>query len=203
MNPITDCIESGILELYVMAATTPEETQEVEALAAAHPEIRQEIESIRQSIEAYALAHAVEPRSTVKPLVLATIDYMERMKNGEPVSSPPELSPAIKVKDFAPWLTRQDLQLAPEAEDIYVKIIGYTPSVTTAIVWLKDMAEEEVHHDEHERFFILEGTCDITVEEEVYSLKPGDFFAIPLHKKHMLKVTSAEPCKCILQRVAA
>ncbi|WP_062542024.1 cupin domain-containing protein [Rufibacter tibetensis] len=203
MNPITDYIESGILELYVMDATTPEETQEVEQMASAHPEIRKEIDAIRQSIEAYALAHAVEPPSTLKPLVLATIDYMERMKNGEPVSSPPELTPTSKVEDYATWYTRDDMQLAPDAEDIYVKIIGYTPSVTTAIVWLKGIAEEEIHHDEHERFLILEGSCDITVDGEVNSLKPGDFFAIPLHKNHMVKVTSKEPCKVILQRLAA
>ncbi|WP_210489363.1 cupin domain-containing protein [Rufibacter aurantiacus] len=203
MNPITDFIESGILELYVMDVTTPEETQEVEQMAAAHPEIREEIETIRQSIEAYALAHAAEPSPTVKPLVLAIIDYMERMKNGEPVSSPPNLSPASKVEDYAAWLNRPDLQTPAQLEDIYVKIIGYTPSATTAIAWLTDVAPEEVHHDELERFLIVEGTCDITVDGEVNHLKPGDFFGIPLHKKHQVKVTSQVPCKVILQRLAA
>ncbi|MBC3538834.1 cupin domain-containing protein [Rufibacter sediminis] len=203
MNPITDFIESGILELYVMAATSPEETLEVEQMAAAHPEVRQEIESIRQSIEAYALAHAVEPRPTIKPLVLATIDYMDRLQKGEAVTSPPNLTPDSKPEDYAAWLSRPDLQVPSYAEDIYVKIIGYTPSATTAIVWLKDMAEEEIHHDELELFLILEGTCTITVEEQENYLSPGDYFAIPLHKRHMVKVTSAEPCKCILQRLAA
>ncbi|RNI29136.1 cupin domain-containing protein [Rufibacter latericius] len=203
MNPINDFIESGILELFVMGVTSPEETQEVELMAAAHPEIREEIETIRHSIEAYAIAHAVEPSVTLKPLVLATIDYMERMKNGEPVTSPPTLTPDSKVEDFADWLNREDLKVPSQEEEIYVKIIGYSPSATTAIVWLQDKAGEEVHHDEHERFLIVEGTCTISVEDTPHYLTPGDFFSIPLHKTHSIKVTSEIPCKVILQRLAA
>jgi mannose-6-phosphate isomerase-like protein (cupin superfamily) len=204
MNSITDYIESGILELYVMDVTTPEETQEVEKLAAAHQEIRDEINHIRQTIETYALAHAVEPKSTVKPLVLASIDYMERMRKGEPVSSPPELTPESRPEDFAAWLQREDMKLPPEEEEpIFVKLIGYTPAATTAIVWIKDKAENEVHHDEHERFLILEGSCTITVDGKENHLLPGDYFEIPLHKQHVFTVTSAVRCKCILQRLAA
>ncbi|WP_207434679.1 cupin domain-containing protein [Sabulibacter ruber] len=202
MNPIIDYIESGILELYVMGVTTPGETQEVEQMASAHPEIREEIETIRQTIEAYALAHAVAPKSTVKPLVLATIDYMVRLQQGEPVTFPPVLSPESRQEDYAAWLEREDLQTPSELEYIYVKIIGYSPNATTAIVWIKGVAEEEIHHDEQERFLILEGTCDITVDGEVNHLSPGDFFSIPLHQTHKVKVTSEVACKVILQRLA-
>ena len=52
-------------------------------------------------------------------------------------------------------------------------------------------------------FLIVEGTCTILVENEVYQLVPGDYFAVPLHKSHILKVTSEIPCKVILQRIAA
>ncbi|KAA3437706.1 cupin domain-containing protein [Rufibacter hautae] len=203
MNPINDYIESGILELFVMGVTSPEETEEVEQMAAAHPEIRQEIEQIRQSIETYAVAHSVEPQPTVKPLVLATIDYMVRLQNGEPVSSPPNLSPESKVEDYAAWLNREDMKRPSPSEDIYVKIIGYNPSTTTAIVWLENVADEEIHHDEYERFLIVEGTCTITVEDQDNYLTPGSYFQIPLHKKHKVKVTSQIPCKVILQRLAA
>ncbi|WP_205502433.1 cupin domain-containing protein [Rufibacter psychrotolerans] len=202
MNPITDYIESGILELYVMGVTTPGETQEVEQMASAHPQIREEIETIRHTLEAYALAHAVEPKSTVKPLVLATIDYMVRLQQGEPVTFPPVLSPESRQEDYAAWLEREDLQAPAELEDIYVKIIGYSPNATTAIIWIKGVAEEEIHHDEHERFLILEGTCDITVDGKVNHLSPGDFFSIPLHQTHKVKVTSEVPCKVVLQRLA-
>ncbi|MBK8606437.1 MAG: hypothetical protein IPN82_06270 [Chitinophagaceae bacterium] len=39
------------------------------------------------------------------------------------------------------------------------------------------MAPQEVHDDEHERFLILEGTCDIVVGNNIHQLVPGDYFA--------------------------
>lgn len=202
MNPIHEFIASGLLELYVMGAASPEDSQEVEAMAAAHPEVRQELDQLQQSLQQYAQAHAVKPRSTVKTLLMATIDYMERMASGELPSSPPIITPDTQIRDFEPWLSREDAVLPANAEGIYAKIIGYTPKATTAIIWVKEMTEPEVHHDEYERFLIVEGTCTITAGETMRDLKAGDFFAVPLHTNHLFKVTSDIPCKAILQRLS-
>ena len=195
-------IETGILECYVLGISNEAETKAVEEMALLHPAIRQEILRISQSLEEYALANAVEPDPLVKPFLLATIDYSERLKNGEPVSTPPLLNENSQVAHYHSWLHRADMQ-SPSADNIYAKIIGYSPEALTAIVWLRDYAPQEVHDNEYERFLIVEGTCDIIVNEEVHHLVPGDYFAIPLHKNHLLKVTSSIPCKVILQRVAA
>ena len=202
MNPITEFIQSGLLELYVMGAGSEEETAEVEQMAAAHPEVRQELDAISEQMEQYAIAHAVKPRKTVKTLVLATIDYMERMKQGELPSSPPVITAQSRPEDFATWLNREDMVLPADAEEIYAKIIGYTPVATTAIIWLENESEQEVHHDEYERFLILEGTCTIRAGEEVHTLAPGGFFAIPLHVPHQIKVTSSVRCKAVFQRLS-
>jgi mannose-6-phosphate isomerase-like protein (cupin superfamily) len=106
------------------------------------------------------------------------------------------------VEDYAAWLNRNDMVLR-DGEDLYAKIIGFTPETITAIAWIKDYSPHEVHDHEYEKFLIVEGTCNIIVDDEVNELVPGDYFAIPLHKTHMVKVTSAIPCKVILQRVAA
>ncbi|RIJ34299.1 cupin domain-containing protein [Pontibacter oryzae] len=203
MNPIQDIIESGVLELYALGAASPGEVAQVERLAAEHPEVHQEINAISQAIERYAQAHAVQPCNTVKPLMLATIDYMERMKRGELPLSPPILTEKSRSQDFEKWLTRQDMRLPSDADAIFAKIIGYTPAATTAIVWIHGATDFEVHHDELERFLILEGACTITIAGEKHPLKPGDFFAIPLHVPHSVQVTSEEPCKAILQRLSA
>jgi mannose-6-phosphate isomerase-like protein (cupin superfamily) len=195
-------IESGILEQYVLGAASAEECRQVEVMAAADPAVQQELEAIALALQQYATTNAVTPNPVVKPFLLATIDYTERLKNGEPVLNPPLLSQSSTVADYAAWLDRSDM-VAQDTDEVFAKIIGYTPQAITAIVWLKDYAPHEVHDDEYERFFIVEGTCDIIVEDEVHPLKPGDYFAIPLHKTHMVKVTSATPCKVILQRVAA
>lgn len=195
-------IESGILEQYVLGHTSPDETREIELVAAADPAIRMEIEKISEALMAYAMDHAINPSPILKPLLLATIDYSERLKNGEPVTEPPALNENSAIEDYAAWLNRKDMTYQG-TENIYAKIIGYTAEATTAIIWIKDYAPQEIHDHEIEKFLIVEGTCYITVGDEVNELSPGDYFAVPLYKTHMVKVTSTIACKIILQRTAA
>ncbi len=195
-------IESGILEQYVLGAATSEERRQVELMAAADRAVQQELAAIEKALETFATNQSIPVNPILKPFLLATIDYTERLRNGEEVTNPPMLSESTTVADFAPWLNRSDM-IMPDTKDVVAKIIGYTPKAITAIVWLQDYAPQEVHDDEYENFFIVEGTCEIIVEDEINQLGPGDYFAIPLHKTHLVKVTSAIPCKVILQRVAA
>ena len=197
-------IDSGILENYVMGIVSHTEREEVEMMAATNPDIRKEIDAISDVLEKYALAHATEPSPVVKPFLMATIDYAERIKSGEPISFPPVLHENSKEEDYATWLNRPDLDFSGSDEDnLFAKIIGYTPEMTTAIVWIKQNTPREIHHKEHERFLIIEGTCDILVGDKSNHLVRGDYFDIPLHEYHMVKVTSDISCKAILQRVAA
>jgi mannose-6-phosphate isomerase-like protein (cupin superfamily) len=203
MSVVKDYIESGILEMYVLGDVTGEELQQVEQMTLQHPEVAAEIEIIRASLENYASLNAVEPDPIVKPFLLASIDYSERMKSGEEMSFPPMLTEKSVIADYAPWLNRKDIFMPEKLHDVHAKIIGYTKEMTTAIVWIKEMAPQEMHDDEIEKFLIVEGTCNIIIEEKVHQLKPGDILSIPLYKNHLVKVTSAIPCKVILQRVAA
>jgi mannose-6-phosphate isomerase-like protein (cupin superfamily) len=203
MSDISEYIESGILEMYVLGITTPEEASEVEAMAKEHSEIRNEISTISKNLELYSELHAVKPGPTIKPFLMASIDYTERMKKGEKPSYPPQLNEYSKIKDYKEWLEREDMKLPSDFNHFYAKIIGHTPEMITAVIWIGQMAPPEVHKDEYEKFLILEGTCDITVGDKVYPMKAGDYFAIPLHESHMVKVTSDVPCKAILQRIAA
>jgi uncharacterized cupin superfamily protein len=203
MDNISSYINSGILEAYVLGVATPAESVEVEKMAAAYPAVKEELSQIAISLEQYASAHAVQPHATMKPLLFATIDYAERLQKGEPVTTPPLLHANSKIGDYAQWLNRPDMTLPTDSEDIFLKILGHTPQATTAIVWIKQLAPDEVHHDEHESFLIVEGTCDITIGGKVHHLVPGDYLTIPLHTDHHVKVTSAVPCKVILERKAA
>lgn len=204
MKNIKDYIESGIIEAYVLGMATTEEVKEVEEMSVANEEIRAAINDFSDNLEKQALANAIAPDPTVKPFLMAVINYTQRLENGEPPSFPPMLDENSSLKDFEPWLSRPDMIL-PEnfQEDVYAKIIGFTPEATTAIIWLKTMAPQEVHHDEYEKFLIVEGTCNITIGEDVHQLSAGDYLAIPLFKNHKVKVTSSTPCKAILQRIAA
>ncbi len=203
MSKISEYIESGILELYILGIASIQESKEVEEMASKYPEIKQELESIRNSIEFYTELHTVDPPITIKPFLLATIDYTERMKSGETPSFPSVLNEQSTIENYSQWLNRKDMVIPESFDGLFAKIIGYTPEMTTAIVWIKEMAPQEVHDHEYEKFLIVEGTCDIIVGEEVNHLVEGNYFSIPLHSNHMVKVTSKIPCKVILQRVAA
>ena len=195
-------IESGILEQYVLGNASIAEMETVETMAATDPAIRLELNAISDSLEQLAIENAIQPNALIKPFLMATIDYTERLKSGEQAIDIPLLNERSTIADYSNYLNREDM-VSTGHEDLFAKIIGYNPETTTAIVWIKDYAPHEVHDNEFERFLIVEGTCDIIVEDEVTHLVPGDFFAIPLHKKHMVKVTSSIPCKVILQRIAA
>ena len=128
---------------------------------------------------------------------------MERLKQDEVPGTAPILNSETKIKDFEDWLNRQDMQLRDDFDEMQATIIAQEPDKLTAIVWLKYGAPTETHTIEYEKFLIIEGSCDITIGTTVRQLKAGDYLSIPLYVSHNVKVTSAVPCKFILQRVNA
>ena len=66
-------IESGVLELYVAGALTPQEVREVEHYAKNSTEIRAEIATIEATMENFAMANAVAPPPALKARVLDKI----------------------------------------------------------------------------------------------------------------------------------
>ena len=203
MNTVNDYINSGILELYVLGMASDEEVSQVNEMASRHEEIRLEIEEITKALEIDAAKTLLEPSETIKPYLLAVVDYTERLKSGEPMTFPPLLTKESKVIEFEEWTSRADMVMPEDCDNMFAKLIGYTPKVSTAISWIKTHTPFEIHTNEYERFLILEGSCDITIGKEIYQLTAGDFITIPLHIGHSLVVTSKVPCKVILQRVAA
>lgn len=203
MDTIEKYINSGILELYVLGLTSDEENTEISKLTANHIEIRREIEAIEQALNTYAEKMAPEISDATKEWILTTINYTERLQNGEEIANPPRLNKDSKIEDFDTWLKRDNMQAPDDFDALHAKIIAATPEAKTLIVWLKYGAPPEEHTNEMEHFLIVEGTCDITIGDKVHHLVPGDYLSIPLYVDHNVKVTSSTPCKVILQRVAA
>ncbi len=203
MSKLNEFIESGLLEFYVLGLTSPEENKEVELMISLYDEVSVEIDSIAQSLVNSSAKIAQEPRSTVKPLLVATIDYTERIKNGETECDPPILNEGSTLDDYKQWLDRADMVTPENYEEIFVKLFASTPKVISAIVWIKHETPMETHGTEHEKFLIMGGTCDIIIDNVPHSLKKGDYMSIPLFSDHIVKVTSETPCKVLLQRVVA
>ncbi len=203
MNTIENYINSGILELYVMGLTSEEENQEIQIMSDANLEISNEIDEISKALNTFSSALAPEIDASVKPMIMATIDFTERLQNGEPVATAPLLNSLSKVEDYQQWINRPNMQDFDESQEISAKIISANEQAQTLIIWLKTGAPIEIHDKEYEHFLIVEGSCDITIGEDVHSLVPGDYLSIPLYIGHSVKVTSPFACKIILQRVAA
>jgi mannose-6-phosphate isomerase-like protein (cupin superfamily) len=198
-----ELLSSGLLELYVLGVTEPNENALVKELVQLYPELLEEIKSIELALEQHAIANAVAPDPIIRPFLMATLDYIDRMKAGEIFIPPPILNDGSSAEDYLPWIERPDMKLPDDFDEVYAKILNSDDQGMTAIAWIKSMAPQEVHDHEFEKFLILEGTCSIHIEDEVFALVPGDYLAIPLQKKHHVLVTSAIPCKVILQRIAA
>ena len=69
-------ISSGIIENYVLGATTPEENVEVERLAGQHPEIQQEVEANQQTLLTYVLDFEQAPPAHLRNQVLDKLDRL-------------------------------------------------------------------------------------------------------------------------------
>lgn len=203
MDTIQNYINSGILELYVLGMTTDDENIEIAKFAEENIEVKKEIDSISKALQITSEAFAPEISPATKAMVMATIDYTERLKNGEEYTIAPLLNKHSTISDFEQWINRSNMQVSDDYETLDAKIISASDEATTLIVWLKHGAPIEVHDKEYEHFLIVEGTCTITIGEEQHNLIPGNYLSIPLFIGHSVEVTSDIACKIILQRVAA
>lgn len=77
-------IESGILEQFVLGATTPEESAEVLKLAASYPEIKDEIAKIEAALIGYAESFKTEAPGSIKDALFAKIDLEETQPESNP-----------------------------------------------------------------------------------------------------------------------
>lgn len=200
---IDELKSSGLLELYVIGEVTESEELLIEKAIAANPILKQEIFEIEKALEVYAMHHTISPSGSAQPMLLAMLDYSERVKNGEVIVAAPSLNPKSKKSEFNTWITRPDFQEPEEFGPMYGKIISADEQKTTMLVWLRFGAPDEVHTDELESFLILEGSCNLIIGDKTHSLVAGDYLTIPLHINHRVEVTSDIPCKLILERAAA
>jgi mannose-6-phosphate isomerase-like protein (cupin superfamily) len=203
MKNAEEYIKTDILEMYVLGLTSEEQNKEIAEIADFNTEIRNEIEAITNALIKHAEAGAPAIDPTIKPMFMATMDYTKRLEAGEEVTHPAILNENSKVADYASWLNRTDMVAPADYDNIFLKIIGYDATATTAITWIKEGTPYETHKNEIEKFLIVEGSCDIVTDAKVYSLVAGDYLSIPLHVRHEVKITSKIPCKIVLQRVAA
>ncbi|HEU5365488.1 MAG TPA: hypothetical protein VFU62_08145, partial [Hanamia sp.] len=71
-------ISSGLLELYAMRISSPEETQIVEETIKQYPELKQELDDIEISLEKYAQVNAIVPPISAKEKIMNRVFAEDR-----------------------------------------------------------------------------------------------------------------------------
>ena len=98
-----DIISSGILELYVLGLTSPEENADIMRLAKQHPEVSAEIEAIQLAMESFAAANAITPDPGVKEKIFAKINEAESTQSSANTKTLPIVKPAPVYSISRKW----------------------------------------------------------------------------------------------------
>ncbi|MEY3441755.1 MAG: hypothetical protein RLZZ519_36, partial [Bacteroidota bacterium] len=116
---------------------------------------------------------------------------------------PPFLNSNSKASDFESWIGRVAMPSDEDFEELFVKPLDTDADCLTMFVCVKHEIAPETHLDSIEKFLVLEGTCKIDIEGEIFYLQAGDYLSIPKFKEHTVYVTSSMPCRLIVQQIAA
>ncbi|TDQ11919.1 cupin domain-containing protein [Pedobacter metabolipauper] len=217
-----DFVSSEMLNLYISGELSRDEAITIEQIAAVHEGLREEIRSIIHALFEYSKSKGKSLYPRVQHSIRTITDFLDAVEekyNEEWEKEPsrkgglatilkmlnpvPEINENSRSEDFAIWANNADLAPDKPYKNIFIREIDKNARMTSYLIWVKNNTFPEVHDNEREKFFILEGTCtvDINDGEETYDLVPGQYFNVPLHKKHTVIVTSAIPCKAILQHI--
>ncbi len=192
-------ITRDLIERYVLGQLSAHEGLELEARASLDPSCRAEIDELQARLEEFVQLNAVAPPSGLKQRVLDAVQSLGR----EAAGRPPVLHPGSMAADFTAWIEQPHMVRPADAGDVFFIPFADNVDGLSAVVWLASGAPEETHAQCVEKFLILEGSCRIEFPDRVHVLDEGDVLSIPLHTPHTVKVTSALPCKILLQRIAA
>jgi mannose-6-phosphate isomerase-like protein (cupin superfamily) len=178
-------IESGILEEYCLGLLNEEEQAFLIQMAMLYPEVKAELTAVELVTEKLAASGAAEPGAHVKERVLALLGFEETLLDVNNLPAVDENS------DHETWL-KTLAHLIPDnpTEDFTLNVVRNDDHYQQMLVVTNMDVPEEDHEDFLESFFILKGSCECTVGNQLFKLGEGDFLEVPLHLKHNIKVTS-------------
>jgi len=77
---VRDFLELGLLDKYLIGATTDSETNKVEAYIAKYPDVKEEYEILQVRLELAAKSNSINPPSYTLKSILETIDNQDVVK---------------------------------------------------------------------------------------------------------------------------
>ncbi|HRH59476.1 MAG TPA: cupin domain-containing protein [Chitinophagaceae bacterium] len=194
---VNDYISSGVIEDYCLGLLNPEESDRVLQQAALMPEVKSLIEHYEQALLEYATENAFALSKNNKVKILGTLSNIK----AEAAASTDDLPLLNKYSSHDNWLKIVKSVLPEKLEEnMFVHQLRSDKGIEQILIWSKIDYPDEVHDNEEECFIILQGRCRCYVEDEVIELGPGEFFSIPMHKHHDVKVLEG-PVMAVVQRI--
>ena len=90
-----------------------------------------------------------------------------------------------------------DVEPEEDFENIWVKKISDDDEQTSFVIWVKQNVRLHKHEHHSENIYVLGGKGEMTINDEKFVIKKGDYFNIPKNTPHALKVLSSSPVKVL------
>lgn len=164
-----------------------------------------EIAETEAVILKYAEAHSIAPPAHLREKVLSRISKVTSLAAQR---TKLQLENLPMLADNSNWLdweaVVEGIEPPAEFDNIHLHTIESNEKRELFVAWVKEMVDEEVHHDLLESFLILDGSCEchITNEEgefRVVRLGQGDSITMQIGETHDIIITSLKPAKAILE----
>lgn len=191
-------LQSDQLGQYALGLLGPDEIADVERIAAAYPAVRLELDRLMQALNQYVSEECVTPSPALKSRVMMQLSQL-----GKPPAFGLNALPLINAySDADQWQrTVASIKAPDNYRNLFVHILRQDGEAEQFLVWVKQMINPEIHHDERESFLILEGRCECSIEGGLVQLSVGDYLAVPVDLEHTVRVISDTPVKAIIQRL--
>lgn len=94
-------------------------------------------------------------------------------------------------------LKLKEIEPDEKYDNIHVKKISEDDHQSTFLIWVKKEVRLHKHAHHSENLYVLQGKGEMTINDEKFVIKKGDYFNIPKNTPHALKVLSSTPVKVL------
>ncbi len=82
-------------------------------------------------------------------------------------------------------------------KNVYVKKIAEDSLQSSFIIWIKQAVPPHYHAEHTELIQVVSGKGEMTLEDQVFTIRNGDYFVIPRGAIHSVVTKSRKPLKVI------
>jgi len=91
----------------------------------------------------------------------------------------------------------KDLEPDKEYDNIYLTKLSDDQYHSSFVIWVKNEVRLHKHEHHSENIYVISGKGEMTLGDEKFVIKKGDYFNIPKNTPHALKVLSSSPIKVL------